>query len=325
MKNPKSIIFIVLTTCFLGVSIYLSYNIIRSSSQFVKLKTEYAETRSLNKRLLNDNKWYNLFNPIEGLTTNLEAVPKFEDSKTNYNNAIDQSIYLAIASIAFFVLTLLLFLKEKAKHKYLATSLVLLCLIFLVIGIFSPMMELGVYMENVGSEMSVQSIFANVGKFIGVKSLADQESILGIKSLFFGLKGDTYVFFQMKSIFSVIKLLFKQGNIVVGTVILLFSVVTPLLKIIFSFLCLYTPLHRSKIILFFIHKLSKWSMLDVFVVAIFMAFLSYKNMDTSGAEVTTNILMGGYYFLSFVLISIISSYLIDASIKYRTKLEHHRD
>lgn len=320
----KKVIFLALTCLFLGGGSFLSIQILSNANQFTKLKTEYTNARSLNKRLLNDHKWYNLLNPLEDPYLKFTALPKYNKAVKQYKKAENNSIILFIVSILYIGILIVLFMKEPDKHLYIGTGLILLCFLFLINGVFSPMMELGVKLENVGQDVTFKSFFSKVGSLFGTSKLDDIDSVIGFKSIFFGLKGDTYVFFQMKSIFSVIKLLFKEGNIVVGTVILLFSVVTPLMKLSFSILCLYTKAHKSKAINFVIHKLSKWSMLDVFVVALFMAFLSFKNMDTSGAEVITNILMGGYYFLGFVLISIISSYIIDASVKYKIKKENHQ-
>ena len=54
-----------------------------------------------------------------------------------------------------------------------------------------------------------------------------------------------------------------------------------------------------------INNLGKWSMADVFVASIFLAFFSYTNMNV-GVDTGSTTLIGTYFFLTFVILSISS-------------------
>jgi paraquat-inducible protein A len=64
--------------------------------------------------------------------------------------------------------------------------------------------------------------------------------------------------------------------------------------------------NRRKSVLKFVNLISKWSMADVFVVGVFIAFLSLQSNKNISAELHS----GFYYFLSYCVISIASAQLI---------------
>jgi paraquat-inducible protein A len=122
----------------------------------------------------------------------------------------------------------------------------------------------------------------------------------------FALGGDVALEFDSNSIISSIEKLLEQDNYFVGGVILFFSIIFPLIKTIISLLLnilqeknfLYT--HKVSSLLSY---LSKWSMSDVFVLSIFLVYLSPKK----GGNIETELEMGFYIFLSYVIVSIIIS------------------
>ena len=61
-------------------------------------------------------------------------------------------------------------------------------------------------------------------------------------------------------------------------------------------------------------------MADVFVVAIFLSYLSIKNMNP-GVETDASTLIGLYFFFAYVVISMIASYFVDAAVKEMEKVE----
>jgi hypothetical protein len=109
---------------------------------------------------------------------------------------------------------------------------------------------------------------------------------------------------------------------VVGVLVLMFSIVFPILKLIASSLALYRPalLKQNRIVKFFALESSKWSMADVMALAIFMAFVAFNGLIpntmsglTGGAAqlaIPTNsskILPGYYIFIGFCLASLFLS------------------
>jgi hypothetical protein len=144
--------------------------------------------------------------------------------------------------------------------------------------------------------------------------------------------GEQSIFFQSKSILGVVEILLKEGGISaigVGVLILIFSIGFPLLKILFSiFIKFKNQLPTNKVINFFVFKSAKWSMADVFIVAIFMAYIGFKNILNSQIESIgngiedisvlatdkTNIQEGFILFFSFVVASLVLSEMLKSSI-----------
>jgi len=118
--------------------------------------------------------------------------------------------------------------------------------------------------------------------------------------------GDVILSFESKGIIGSISKLIESNEMVVAITILLFSIVLPLLKTLtLSFtLLFYKHPWSSKLVSFFKH-LGKWSMIDVFVVATFLVYLTSNGGKTSHAEIQ----VGLYFFLIYVLLSMITTIL----------------
>ncbi len=130
--------------------------------------------------------------------------------------------------------------------------------------------------------------------------------------------GDVILSFESKGIIGSISKLFDSGEIAVALTILLFSVTLPILKsLTLTFTLLFYDKEWSiKLVNFFKH-LGKWSMLDVFVVATFLVYIT-----TNGGEMThAEIQVGLYFFLIYVILSMIVA-LLTQRVLDRT---HNRD
>ena len=91
------------------------------------------------------------------------------------------------------------------------------------------------------------------------------------------------LFFESKSIFNVVEILLKDGNIqtiAVGCLIFTFSIVFPLLKLLSSAIAYPYPawVNKNPVAHFFALKSGKWSMADVMVVAIFMSYIGFNSL-----------------------------------------------
>jgi Paraquat-inducible protein A len=141
---------------------------------------------------------------------------------------------------------------------------------------------------------------------------------------------DQVLFFKSKSIVEVVKLMLNPNKIdllLVGILVLLFSVVFPFSKLISSAIYLYFPKsHSNTIIQFLVFKTGKWSMADVMVVAIFMSYIGFSGIISEQLKqiehlahnvdiLTTNqskLLIGFYAFTTFVILSLLTSHKIQA-------------
>ncbi|MFB1486048.1 MULTISPECIES: paraquat-inducible protein A [unclassified Thiocapsa] len=153
-----------------------------------------------------------------------------------------------------------------------------------------------------------------------------------ITELTFQLLGEPVVFtdqvlyFQTKSIVDVMRILFESGQadmLLVAVLLTLFSVVFPALKLLATYAFYYdwSGSRGSSIVRFFALKSGKWSMADVMVVAIFMAYIGFdalvanqlgglRGASDAVAVLTTNgtsLEPGFYLFLAFVLAGLVLS------------------
>lgn len=118
----------------------------------------------------------------------------------------------------------------------------------------------------------------------------------------------TVVFkFQSKSILSTIGSLFGSGNLFVGVMIALFSVVTPVVKLVMM-ACVVQGWFPSwqKESLDVIKGIGKWSMADVFVVSILLAFLATQSDEFSDARLG----LGLYLFAGYCLLSQLATHIL---------------
>lgn len=132
-------------------------------------------------------------------------------------------------------------------------------------------------------------------------------------------KLDINIFDTSNSILTTVNDLFNQGYYFVSTMIFIFSVIIPTAKIMLLVQVLF--MHHSEArtnIIRFIKSIGKWSMCDVFVVAVFLAYLSTGNRgethETSvlGIPIEIDVLVkmdaqletGFYCFLAYCLLSL---------------------
>ena len=134
------------------------------------------------------------------------------------------------------------------------------------------------------------------------------------------------------SIMATISELWEDQRLLVAALIFAFSVCIPLLKTILVCFAYFTKsLKVEKRLINFVGTIGKWSMADVFVIAIFLAIMSTNHADTSNSEqlsvfgfkialdISTQTLSaageGFYYFTAYCVLSLIGSQLASFAIK----------
>jgi hypothetical protein len=204
--------------------------------------------------------------------------------------------YSIIATMMLFLVLWMLSKKIKALYTPLFILSVLLALSVLLTALFCPMIEIDARIKHMS--------FLLMGEHIEFN--------------------DQVLFYRSKSIVQVVRILIETGkadSIIVGVLILAFSIIFPILKLISTEIYLLgnERWKKSGIIHFFAFKSGKWSMADVMVVAIFMAYVGFNgilnnqlknvNMDTHYIRsISTNLtsLQPAYIlFVSFVLFGLI--------------------
>lgn len=122
------------------------------------------------------------------------------------------------------------------------------------------------------------------------------------------LLGNFELYNESQSILKTIKALHENDSTFVAVLILLFSVIVPVLKALILITVLLLKNMRSSVKLYkFVGMIGKWSMADVFVVGVFLAFLATGNNEAINAELE----IGFYYFTAYCIVSIIGIQVLD--------------
>ena len=126
------------------------------------------------------------------------------------------------------------------------------------------------------------------------------QPIITLKAIMMGRQ----VFAETRSILQTVKDLHESGNDLVAGMILFFSVLVPFIKaVLLGVVGLLRPTVPLRYRLFaFVRGISKWAMADVFVVGVYIAYLSAKATDALDAELHE----GFYFFTAYCLISLLS-------------------
>jgi Paraquat-inducible protein A len=214
----------------------------------------------------------------------------------------DYLIVLGSAALGFILL-----LPGKATLSRSAiVVLMLFSLTMLVGGVLSPMLEV---------EVRVTKLDATV---------------LGTPIEF----NDQSLYYRSKTVLEVFQTLIEMGRpemTLVGVLVILFSVVFPALKMLALGASLFRPalLRNNRLVRVLAFELSKWSMADVMVLAIFMSFVAFNGVIGSAlgglrempqieqVRIPTDaskILPGYYLFIGFCVSSIALSKKLERGI-----------
>ena len=122
---------------------------------------------------------------------------------------------------------------------------------------------------------------------------------------------DIEVYRQERSIVSAVRYLYRVESYTAATLILLFSVVVPFVKMLLVLWAVYNSNpHRRARTLRFVEIIAKWSMADVFAVALFITYLAAQASQSVGTSTTTLVTFtaafgpGFYWFAAYCLFSL---------------------
>lgn len=225
------------------------------------------------------------------LTTSLEQI-----RKTMYNYS-----FAMLGCVVFVLLMWWLLRKRTELHVTLFIMSLLFAFILLAVGLTASMIEVDARIGSLD--------FVLLGEHVTFK--------------------DQVLFFQSKSILDVVEVLVKQpkpDSILVGVLILVFSILFPIMKLSSTGMHLLgnKKLAENKVIKYFAFQSGKWSMADVIVIAILMVFIGLNGLLESQLAmlniksgpltiITTNntALQPGYIiFISFVVYGLILSTIL---------------
>jgi hypothetical protein len=209
-------------------------------------------------------------------------------------------VFIAI----LFLLTWIIFRKNKQLRKTFLLFGTGLALVILATSVSTPMLEIDARISE-----------------LQFKLMGEQVSF-----------EEQMIFYQSKSILDVVTLLLQSkpiDAIVVGILILAFSVLMPALKLITLILyALIKKIRTSAFVNWIAFWSGKWSMADVMVVAIFMSYVAFdgiiqnqlRHIDRESEAVkalTTNntgLQAGFFLFVTYVLFSMLLSTVLKKSL-----------
>jgi len=161
------------------------------------------------------------------------------------------TLFILTCSIVIFFI---LIVGESKDKIFDLNLLILTCFILLLGGLGTPMIDIDARIDNFKFTLVGEPLTFN----------------------------DQILFFQSKSISEVVSILVTTGDfqsILVGLLIFIFSIIFPLAKLFASTRILRNQeLANNKMINFLAFRSGKWSMADVVVVAIFMAYIGFRGI-----------------------------------------------
>jgi hypothetical protein len=124
--------------------------------------------------------------------------------------------------------------------------------------------------------------------------------------------GEITLSFESKSIYTTIEKLIEGRNYFTALLVLLFSVVIPLFKaLVLTLYGFFKESGMAKKSVKVIEKIGKWSMADVFIVALLVVLFSTKQDIHTSMQIET----GFYFFTGYVLLSMLGSVMLNLTQK----------
>ncbi|MGO2010351.1 MAG: paraquat-inducible protein A [Pseudoalteromonas sp.] len=191
---------------------------------------------------------------------------------------------------------------------------VIIALGLLLPGVTQPVLTLEGKIDKSKLAQTGINMLADEGNHNTRNMLSMASSMLGLDKL----EGEVSAYKKTRSIWGTVNELAKNNNYLVAVLIGLFSIVIPTLKLLMQLLHCFLPVSRFKQVLGqVIQGLSKWSMVDVFVIALIVAYLA-GNADGQMGElinVDAELGVGFWYFTGYCLFAVAASHLISVEEK----------
>ncbi|KHE90720.1 MAG: paraquat-inducible protein A [Candidatus Scalindua rubra] len=280
----------VIGAVFNGQAIY------NQSKRYTGNKQDYVDVLNFQDRLLSVEEW--VYTGSGWKERDLASKEKLKSSEMDYAVEKKYSYWFIAGSTAFIIIVLVIYWGAANLHKALGLAVIAIALACLVIGVMIPMLEISAYSTN----LTIPLRFSV--PLIGEIDIPDKV-----------FEGRMYYYYQSKSVIDLINVLFESKNYVVAISIFGFSVLIPFIKLTLSVLLLLSrPFSDSGLVKKTVGRIGKWSMADVFVVATFLSYLSFSNINTE-IDTEADTLVGLYFFFAYCILSIVSSQFIDLTVK----------
>ncbi|ATC93138.1 paraquat-inducible protein A [Pseudoalteromonas tunicata] len=200
------------------------------------------------------------------------------------------------------------------KQKIASLFMIVLALVLLIPGITLPVLTLEGHIEKSQLAQAGIEMLAEDGNSRSRGMLQMVSGMLGLDQL----EGQVLVYQKTRSIWGTVNELKANNNLLVACLVALFAVIVPVIKLLSQLL--YSLLHPCKfkrLVGRFTQLVSKWSMADVFVIALIVTYLA-GNADGQMGELLimkAELGAGFWYFVGYCLCAILSGYFVSRSHK----------
>jgi uncharacterized paraquat-inducible protein A len=197
------------------------------------------------------------------------------------------------------------------KYKALILFVIMSSLALLYPGVTQPVLTLSGSIEK--SELAEIGIDTMVGQGSSPQThqmLTMVSSLLGFDEI----EGRVQVYSNTRSIWGTVESLARTGNLAVAFLIVFFSLVIPVFKLLLLVSSLIVSNGQTRRPILWLNTLlSKWSMSDVFVMGLLVAFMAGSAADQAGdlLIMDATLELGFWYFLAYSLFAIAASALLD--------------
>lgn len=265
-KNNKLIWPILNLIIYLGLATF-AFLICSHSQQSISLKSQIAASLDVegSADLAVDELLEKIsFSLYKGASERVDEHKKMlASSETERKKSFEFAFYFLVIALSWLIFKYLHANKKNDKYIFWRHALIV-SILCLFVGLIAPMMQMTAYKE-------------------------------------LPVLGDVIFKYEAKSINSTVIGLFTHGNYIIAGLIAIFSIITPLFKMSVVGMSLFDvapSLHKKAHHL--IHLLGKWSMADVFVVAILISIFALDSQDFTKAETD----LGVYFFTAYCLLSL---------------------
>lgn len=196
------------------------------------------------------------------------------------------------------------------SRRVISLVLIVIALALLYPGVTQPVLTLtGSIEKSRVAELGVELLAGDDASDQTRNMLSSFSRFLGLDKL----EGQVEAYRSTRSIWATVSELGRTGNLAVAFLIVFFSLVIPVFKLLLQAAALMLNHSQLRRWLVAINAaLSKWSMADVFVMALLVAFMAGRASGQMGdlLIMQASLEPGFYFFLAYCLFSIIATSLI---------------
>jgi hypothetical protein len=197
----------------------------------------------------------------------------------------------------------------STANRWLTLAIMVMALALLVPGVTQPVLTLSGTIERADLvDMGIDTLLSDNEDPRARQMVMSIARMLGLT----GLDGELPVYHTSRSILQAVHELAARGNLPVAMLIVLFSVILPTCKLLVQALTLFAPWRWRQALHSVTQAASKWSMADVFVIALLVAYMAGQASGEMGGmlKMSAQLEVGFWYFLGYCLFSIASTALV---------------